>query len=247
MSKKSNGKSSGKTNRGKEKGPSPASDKPAGHISETGNENGAVNGADNDDGETGKVNDENSNGENSQAKLVCINAEEERKSTSIRTKLGSIKGEMKTVNRLHFIRNNPCHTQRFYHEFIEAIGGYDEWQKLRPEIRSAWNAAAGSFDKQYGLIKAWSAEEVNTAGWFKKESPCEKPDVEALNKTADELKKLADRLEKLLKSAVAAKVDADTLTRSTVKKLSELAAEMSETAEGLVPKQADSKKPKQKN
>lgn len=196
MSKKSNGKSIGNTNRVKKKGSSPASDKPA----------------------------------------------------EIRTKLGSIKGEMQTVSfRLHFTRNNPCHTQRFYHEFIEAIGGYDEWQKLRPEIRSAWNAAAGSFDKQYGLIKAWSAEEVNTSGWFKKESPCEKTDVEALNNTANELRELADRLEKLLKSAVAAKVDADTLTRSTVKKLSELAAEMSETAEGLVPKQADSKKPKQKN
>ena len=146
----------------------------------------------------------------------------------------------------HFTRNNPCHTQRFYQAFIEEIGGYDEWHKLRPEIRNAWNAAAGSFDKQYGLVKAWRRIEFKGKPYLDGKTRNE-PDVEELNNKAEKLEKLVDQLDRVLKAAIAAKVDADTLTRSTVKKLSELAAEMGETAKRLVPKQADSKKPKQKN
>ncbi|MBQ4428822.1 MAG: hypothetical protein II871_03525 [Clostridia bacterium] len=145
----------------------------------------------------------------------------------------------------HFTRNNPCHTQRFYHEFIKTIG-LDEWKKLNPEMRNAWNAAAGSFDKQYGLVKAWRGIEFKGEPYLDGKTRNE-PDVEELNNKAKKLEKLVDQLDRVLKAAIAAKVDADTLTRSTVKKLSELAAEMGETAERLVPKQADSKKPKQKN
>ena len=55
---------------------------------------------------------------------------------------------------LHFSRNNPRTTNYCYHMFIGLIG-YDEWNYCSPEIVNAWNTARGSFDKMFGLIKAW--------------------------------------------------------------------------------------------
>ena len=57
----------------------------------------------------------------------------------------------------HFTRNNPCNTKCFSHR-LKAIEGYDNWPNVRPEIRQAWEAAAGRFDAQYGLVKAWWKE-----------------------------------------------------------------------------------------
>ncbi len=149
-------------------------------------------------------------------------------------KLKKLLRAMRRVKRFfHFTRNNPCHTQRFYHEFIEAIGGYGKWQNLRPEIRSAWNAAAGSFDKQYGLVKAWRKIKFKWEMYLI-EDLCGKPDVEALNNTAQELKELADRLEKLLKGALEDKtVDVKTLSLYTIEQLDKLANEMEHAADKL--------------
>lgn len=55
---------------------------------------------------------------------------------------------------LHFSRDNPKHTEKYYHSFIELIG-VDTWKRLDPFYKNSWLAARNSFDKMYGLVAAW--------------------------------------------------------------------------------------------
>ena len=54
---------------------------------------------------------------------------------------------------MHFIRNNPIYTNRYYYSFIEIIG--TEKYLRAAYIRNEWDSARYSFDKMYGLISAW--------------------------------------------------------------------------------------------
>lgn len=68
---------------------------------------------------------------------------------------------MRTVRCLFFFtRNRASHTSYYYHR-LKNIVGYEKWKKLMPpEIRQAWDSSSSSFDRQYGLIKAWSKNEA---------------------------------------------------------------------------------------
>ena len=55
----------------------------------------------------------------------------------------------------HFTRNNPNHTKRFYYR-LKAIVGLENWDKIHPDIRQAWEDAANRFDVQFGLVRAWT-------------------------------------------------------------------------------------------
>ncbi len=55
---------------------------------------------------------------------------------------------------LHFIRNKPGYTNRYYYRFIEMVG--PEKYLCSPIVRNEWDGARYSFDKMYGLVCAWS-------------------------------------------------------------------------------------------
>lgn len=55
----------------------------------------------------------------------------------------------------HFTRNNPSHTKRFYFR-LKAIVGLENWNRVSPDMRQAWEDAANRFDMQYGLVRAWA-------------------------------------------------------------------------------------------
>lgn len=66
--------------------------------------------------------------------------------------------KMGVVNCLfHFTRDNPRSTVCFYNRFISIIG-HDKWKEMKENnnyIVNAWESAEYSFDKMYGLVKAW--------------------------------------------------------------------------------------------
>lgn len=69
--------------------------------------------------------------------------------------LKELKRKMRRIKWcFHFTRNNPNHTAQFYFRLREIVGPKD-WDNLRPDIRQAWEDAANSFDRQYGLVLAW--------------------------------------------------------------------------------------------
>ena len=55
----------------------------------------------------------------------------------------------------HFTRNNPNHTKRFYFR-LKAIVGLENWNRISPDVRQAWEDAANHFDMQFGLVRAWT-------------------------------------------------------------------------------------------
>ena len=82
--------------------------------------------------------------------------EQARKLTSLRRRMWGVSFF------LRFTKNNPKWLRQYYHEFICICGGYEKWKQVPPQIRSAWEASANSFDRMYGLIKAWG----NSEGFF---------------------------------------------------------------------------------
>ena len=61
----------------------------------------------------------------------------------------------------HFVRNKPRTTNMVYYGLISALG-YDKWENtseevhLRQSVIVPWNNASNSYDKMYGLVKAWA-------------------------------------------------------------------------------------------
>ncbi|MBR6745671.1 MAG: hypothetical protein IKM00_10740 [Clostridia bacterium] len=75
--------------------------------------------------------------------------------TSRSRKLFLMKREMrKCKNRFYFFRNNFRSTNYYYNKFIEIIG-LENWKNLDSYYKSEWNSARYSFDRMYGLIRAW--------------------------------------------------------------------------------------------
>lgn len=62
-----------------------------------------------------------------------------------------------------FTRNRRYHTAYFYN-FLKADVGYENWKYLPREVREQWDAAADSFDRQYGLVRAWESKWSNWKG-----------------------------------------------------------------------------------
>ena len=54
---------------------------------------------------------------------------------------------------LHFIRNKPGFTYRYYYRFIEIVGPEKYFHS--PMVRNEWDGARYSFDKMFGLVSGW--------------------------------------------------------------------------------------------
>ena len=71
----------------------------------------------------------------------------------------------------YFTRNNPRNINKFSQLFISLIG-YENREKLIPEIRNQWENSSNSFDKMYGLIRAWNTAYTDIPdSWFIKSEP----------------------------------------------------------------------------
>lgn len=69
----------------------------------------------------------------------------------------------------HFTRNNPRHRDQYYARLI-AVVGYDKWKYVEPSLRMSWESAQNSFDKMYGLVKAFATSKDIYAATFTKAS-----------------------------------------------------------------------------
>lgn len=91
----------------------------------------------------------------------------------------------------HFVRNNPRHRDQHYARLIAAVG-YENWRYVEPTLRMSWESARNSFDKMYGLIKAFDANnEIYTKLFAEAETERQKAEAEEKKKKeeAEEAKK----------------------------------------------------------
>ena len=63
-------------------------------------------------------------------------------------------GMIRTKIGLYFLRNNLRIKTYYYNRFIEIIG-LETWKNLDSYYKNSWNEAKNSFDRMYGIIKAW--------------------------------------------------------------------------------------------
>lgn len=81
------------------------------------------------------------------------------KELSVSQKMMKMHKEMKGCKiKWYFFRNNFRSTNYYYNKFIEIIG-LEAWKKLDPYYKSEWNSARYSFDRMYGLIRAWRVKD----------------------------------------------------------------------------------------
>lgn len=72
----------------------------------------------------------------------------------------------------HFQRNNPRTTVYLHNRMISEIG-FENWGKIHPSIRNEWDLSRNSFDRMFGLIKAWYISGADITAEYSKPQPSE--------------------------------------------------------------------------
>ena len=119
----------------------------------------------------------------------------------------------------HFTRNNPRNRGYCYHALIAAVG-YDCWARVHPFLRLQWESAQNSFDRMYGLIKAFYDEKENIAKLLlpsaQNMQETEAWKTKAALDPAKKLEELSEKLDKSLKNVTKVLNSCENLETMTV-------------------------------
>ncbi len=100
---------------------------------------------------------------------------------------------------VHFTRNNARSRYFYYHAFIGWVGR-DNWSKVEPKIRNAWEEALSSFDKQYGVMKSLKHINDNNKEDMLFLKPTKEKLNEIINKNSDFVINLSEKKKKMSES-----------------------------------------------